>query len=463
MHLSQRTFLRQKPTLSFVLLAVLLAILWLAGGASRADALGQVVVRAAAWAALLAAIIFGERPSFGAVRPVLFLLLAALLLALAQLVPLPPSTWQALPGRELFTEAASASGQPQPWRPWSIVPSATINAASSLIVPVAVLVLVVGLKEEERPWLLGLVLSLIAASTILGLLEFSGAGFDNPLINDTVGQVSGAFANRNHFALFTAIGCMLAPVWAFLDGRNPKWRGPVALGLVLLFALTILASGSRAGLVLGLVALGVGLLLVHQEIRKALRRYPRWIFPALVASIVAVIAIFVLISIAAGRAVSIDRALALDTGQDLRTRALPTILEMVRTYFPMGSGLGGFDPMFRIDEPFDLLTLTYFNHAHNDFLEVILDAGLPGVLLLSAALFWWLWASVRAWRVGSGIRNAAAKVGSATLLLVIIASIFDYPARTPLIMAMMILAGVWLCSPISDGRGSTLPKSRQPL
>jgi O-antigen ligase len=454
---------RLRPSLPFILLAGFLGVLWLAGGASRADALGQVVVRSAAWVALIVAILFGDRPSFRGARPVLSILAAALLLTLLQLVPLPPDIWQALPGRDFFAEAAAASGQPQPWRPWSLVPGATINAASSLIVPVVVLVLAMELKQTERSWLPGLILGLIAASTLLGLLQFSGAVFNNPLINDTAGQVSGVFANRNHFALFTAFGCMLAPVWAFLDGRQPQWRGPVALGLVLLFALTILASGSRAGLLLGVLALGLGLLLVRQGIRKVLSRYPRWVFPALIAGIVGVIAIFVLLSVAADRAVSIDRMLAMDTGQDLRRRALPTVLRMIDTYFPMGSGLGGFDPIFRIHEPFELLSPLYFNHAHNDFLEIALDAGLAGLLLLLAALLWWAWASVHAWRSGPSVRNALPKLGSAMLLLVIVASIIDYPARTPMMMAMIVLAGVWLSDRVEARGGSALPKSSQPL
>lgn len=463
MHAPQRSFLQLRPSLSLIVLVVFLGILWLAGGASRADALGQVVVRSVAWIALIAIILFGGRLSLGGTKPVLFLLGGALLLPLLQLIPLPPSIWQALPGRAFFMEAAAVSGQEQPWRPMSLVPSATVNAVSSLIVPVVMLVLITGLKEAERLWLPGVVLSLIAASTLLGLLQFSGAGFNNPLINDIAGQVSGIFANRNHFALFTAFGCLLAPVWAFLEGRLPQWRGPVALGLVLLFALTILASGSRAGLLVGVLALGLGLIMVRHGIRRALGRYPRWAFPALLAGIGSAVVIFVLISVAAGRAVSIDRVLTVDAGQDMRARALPTVLEMIRTYFPWGSGLGGFDPIFRIHEPFELLALTYHVHAHNDFLEIALDAGLPGILLLAAAIAWWAWASIRAWRAGSSPRYAIPKLGSAMLLLVFIASVFDFPARTPMIMAMIVVAGVWLCSPVEARRGSALPKSGEPL
>ncbi|MCJ8158854.1 O-antigen ligase [Sphingomonas sp. LaA6.9] len=452
-----------RPGISFLLLVVLLGLVLIAGGASRADVAGQVIVRSAAWTALIVAILAGSRPSFGQSRPVLIFLFAACALALLQLVPLPPAVWQALPGRAALSEAAAASGQPQPWRPWSIVPGATVNAAASLIVPFVVLVLVASLTEREKLWLPGFVLGLIAATTLVGLLQFSGVGFNNLLVNDTPGQVSGTFANRNHFALFLAIGCMLAPVWAFLEGRQPHWRGPVAFGLVLLFTLTILASGSRAGMVLGLLALVLGLIMVRRGIRRSIGRSPRWVFPALIAGIVGAVAIFVLISIAADRAVSIDRVLELDAGQDLRRRALPTILEMIRLYFPAGSGLGGFDQVFRMHEPFDLLSLLYLNHAHNDLLEIVLDTGLPGVLLLAAVLLWWAWASVRAWRAGSGASHALPKLGSAMLLLVMIASILDYPARTPMIMAMIILAGIWLSDRVDERPGPALPRSAQDL
>ena len=102
----------------------------------------------------------------------------------------------------MFAEAAILAGQPQPWRPLAIVPGGAANAAASLLVPVAVLVLVAQLRSDERAWLPGILLTVIAVSMIVGLLQFSGMGSNNPLINDSMGQVSGSFANRNHLAIF---------------------------------------------------------------------------------------------------------------------------------------------------------------------------------------------------------------------------------------------------------------------
>lgn len=450
-----------QPSPPFLFLLILLAGIWIAGGASRGDALGQIIVRGLCATACVATALFGRRPALRDVMPVFLFLGAAAALAMVQLIPLPPALWSGLPGRAAFLEAAAAAGIPQPWRPLAIVPDAAVNALFSLIVPATVLLLVSQLRDQERDLLPAIFLGLISGSALIGLLQFSGAGFDNPFINDSPGQVSGIFANRNHLALFLSIGCVLAPGWAFVDGRRSGWRPPVALCLVLLFALTILASGSRTGLALGIIGLVIGLILARGGIARTMRRYPRWATPALIAGIVAILGIAVLASVAADRAVSIDRIIGIDPGQDMRGRGLPVVLSMIGTYFPVGSGLGGFDPIFRMHEPFSLLKVTYFNHAHNDWLEVVLDAGLPGLLLLLAGLCWWGWASTQAWQRGSD--RVLARTGSATLLLVMVASLFDYPARTPMVMVVMAVAGAWLSAGRAKRNRSALPDSTQHL
>jgi O-antigen ligase len=242
-----------------------------------------------------------------------------------------------------------------------------------------------------------------------------------------------------------------------------QWRGPVGLGLLLLFALTILASGSRAGMAIGTAAIMIAGIIARRGLRRELRHTPRWVLPVVLAAIIALLGASVLASVAADRAVSIQRSLSIDVEQDMRNRAFPTVWEMTRDAFPAGSGLGGFDPLFRIHESLDLLKPTYFNQAHNDFIEVVLGAGLPGLLLLIAALAWWAWASVRAWRNLANRQSMLPQLGSAVILLVIAASVFDYPARTPLIMAVIVIATVWLSGPSEENVVSALPGSGQHL
>lgn len=452
---------RFAPSLSLVLLAMMMMVLWVAGGGSRADVQGQAVVRGFCVFALIALALFGDWKRMPD-PPVLWILLAAMIaLPLVQLIPLPPSLWQALPGRGVFAQAAE-NGAPQPWRPWSIVPDATLNAAMSLVVPVVALLLVSGLRDDERRFLPAMLLGTIIASMLLGLLQFSGAGLDNPLINEVAGGMSGSFANRNHFALFLALGCLIAPVWVFLGGRGLYWRGPTGIGLILLFVLAVLGSGSRAGMVLSVLALIMGTMLVAKDLRRAFRGTPRWALPAIVVGMASCLAMFVLISIAADRAVSVQRLFAVSVEQDMRGQGLPVVLAMIRSYFPFGSGIGGFDPVFRLHEPFGLLAPSYFNHAHDDFLEILLDGGILGAALLAAAIGWWLFASIRAWRGGTRMR--LARTGSAMLLLILIASVFDYPARTPMMMMVVVIAAVWLHGGGETGSGrAALPRENQHL
>lgn len=431
-----------RPSFAFLVLCILLGLAWLTGGASRADALGQTIMRTGAWLALIGLGLFGPRPMLRQAGPVMWLLMGSLGLVLLQLVPLPLSLWQGLSGRDALQGATQLARQVPDWRPLSIVPGATLNAAASLVVPAAIMIATLGIAERERAWLPAILLSLVLLCALIGLLQFSGAGFNNPFVNDAPGQVSGTFANRNHFALFMAIGCVLAPVWAFQEGRRPQWRAPVAVGLVLLFVLTILASGSRAGIIVGILGTVTGILVVGASLLRELRRYPRWVVLLLLLAVAGVIAGFVALSIFADRAESINRVVMDEGDEDMRTRALPILFALERLYWPIGTGFGSFDPVFRMAEPDRLLKPTYFNHAHNDFLEIMLDGGLAGALLLVGAIGWWGWASFRTWFVGAGLVRARA--GSAILLLILVASLFDYPARTPMMMTVIMLAALWL-------------------
>jgi len=462
MRFRQRRFV---PSLPFVLLVIFLGSLLLSGGASRADALGQALARSGAWIVLIIVALFGARnpdAKSRALQPVAVFLGCIAIIAVIQLIPLPPSWWQLLPNRALLADAARATGEVQPWRPWSIAPSATLNALFSLVVPLATLVMVNRLCDREYQWLPGLVLCLIAGSMLAGLVQVAGLPLDNPLINDAAGVVSGTFANRNHFALFLAIGCIVAPVWAFQFGSDAPWRGLAALSLVVLFSLTNLATGSRAGIVLAIVGLGGGLFLVRRAILVSLRWHSRWVKIAIFGGIIAVLASFAVVSIVSNRALSVDRALALNLGDDVRSRALPAIMTMVREYFPFGAGLGTFDASFRIQEPMGLLRTTYLNHAHDDWLELVLDAGLLGLVLLVATIAWWSFATARAWRGGVGREALRSRLGSAVLLLVAGASVVDYPARTPIIMSIMVIAATWLSNSRKGDRASSANLSKTP-
>src|SRR3546814_6135951 len=119
----------------------------------------------AAWSLLILAILLSARPVIAGADAAFWLLLATVLLVLLQLVPLPPAIWTALPGRDVLLGALPGEAV---WRPGSIVPSATINAASSLIVPFVTFTLVSALRDEEKAWLPTILLVVIFLSMLVG-------------------------------------------------------------------------------------------------------------------------------------------------------------------------------------------------------------------------------------------------------------------------------------------------------
>lgn len=455
-----------RPSLFSILLIMLFAVLWFAGGSSRGEVPGQIAVQLAAWSAMVLTVLLAPRLACDNRDP-LRLLAAIALVPLVQLVPLPPAVWQALPGHGGLAEAARLSGEAQPWRPIAVVPGATLNAVFALAVPAAVLLLAGGLKETSRAWLPGLIVALAVAAAFVGLIQFSGNRFEQPLIGYRY-DVSGIFGNRNHFALFIAVGCLAIPVWALGKRSGPGWRGAVALGLPVLLVVTVLASGSRAGMAIMAAALVFGPLTVRENIRRLLTGRPRWAAPVLATGALLLIVAAVALSFTSGRADSINRAIGGEVTEDMRARALPTVLTMTYDYFPVGIGLGGFDPVFRRYEPFNLLKPTYFNQAHNDLLAVVLEGGLLGLLVLLAAVIWWVRASFVVWRQIGRHDDAVGQImrgrfGSAALGLVLAASLVDYPVRAPLIAATVALNAALLAWGRAARRPLSLPLRERPI
>lgn len=429
--------------LSFWLLAAFLTILWLAGGASRADVSGQVVCRFFAWIFLAALAFQANRISWRPFAPLFGLLGLAVLASACQLVPLPPSLWTELPGHSLLARAAEVSGQAQPWRPISIAPGATTNALASLVVPAAVLLLCANLSQLQHWRLAVLLLGFVFAGSLLALLQVSGAEVRIPLINHAPASVSGNFANRNHFALFVASGCLLAAVIGAARHRVHRGFSIGALLLLPFFLLVVFGVGSRAGLLLTALAMGIALVVARKELRRRVDRLSKKVTIAVGLAAMSAIIAAIVASLYLGRATAVTRALELESSDDLRNRALPYVLDATQRYFPFGSGFGTFDPAYRIEEPYDLLDLTYFNHAHNDWLEVVMTGGAIGALILVLAVIWYVMSLRQLWKE-RGSSDLLPVAGAGILILFMIASLFDYPARTPSGMAMLVIAAVWL-------------------
>ena len=166
------------------------------------------------------------------------------------------------------------------------------------------------------------------------------------------------------------------------------------------------------------------------------------------------VAALVLLAVGSDRAVSIDRLLANDASGDLRFRALPTIVRLIGAYAPWGSGLGTFEQVFKLHEPDVLLSPGYLNHAHNDWLELVATGGLAAVVLLVLSIGGLAFAIVR--RLADRQRGERlpplVRLGALALLLFALASLSDYPLRTPSLACLAAVAVLWTSSSPSRSR-----------
>jgi len=379
-------------------------------------------------------------------------MLAIFVLVGAQLVPLPPSFWRNMPGREIVTEIDGLAGLGDVWRPMSLTPGATWNAFYSLFVPLAALLLMVQLRRSERGQLLPILIGVGLLSALMGVFQVIG-GDDSSFYFYQItnsGSAVGLFANRNHAAVFLACMFPMLAVFASTNARTieqARFRTWAAVVACLFIVPLILVTGSRGGLLTGLVGLVSIPLLYHQPVvanppkRKAARFNPVYLVGTLGTVCLG------LLTILLARAQAFDRLLAFDQKEEARFLMWRPIAAMAYKYFPFGSGFGSFEQVYQLDEPSAQLRTTYVNHAHNDVLEVYLTGGAGAVALLALGVALWAYSS---WSVWTDRRKANssgidyARLGSVLLLILGLASVADYPLRVPSIACFAIVAAIWL-------------------
>ncbi|MBX9898348.1 MAG: O-antigen ligase family protein [Qipengyuania sp.] len=446
--------LRAQPV--FVLLAILVGVQFLIGGASRDDVVSLMVLRPLNVLILALSIFWGWRLAWQHSRPLLIFGLATVGLTLIHLVPLPPALWTALPGRDIVADIFDAAKVPLPWQPISLAQIRTWNALFFLAGPLAALILTAGLGRFANGLVLRALIAIGLISGLIGLLQAIGP-VKGPLYFYRItnfGDGVGLFSNRNHQAVF------IAAMFPLLAAHFSLWRANadrlmfqkvLTASVALFFVPLILVSGSRIGLILGAFALGLAAW-VYSPPQAVGRRDSLALYRRLTrtASIGAAVLGVALLSIVAVRARLLERLFASDPSTEIRVQALPTNLEIAGAFFPIGSGIGSFVEVYRYFEPDALLNERYLNHAHNDFLEAVMTAGLPGLLLIVAALSMGLLGALRLARagrvaVGSPVRSEIilGRAGIATLFLLALASVTDYPLRVPSLAVVAAISATW--------------------
>ncbi|HET9160547.1 MAG TPA: O-antigen ligase family protein [Caulobacteraceae bacterium] len=428
------------------------------GGATHGEAVSSAIVRLAAIPILVIALrwLFDHGLTPAARWPTL-VLAAAAAIPLLQIIPLPPAIWTHLPQRDQVAQAFAAAGLAQPWLPISLTPSATVDALLSLIPPAAAFLGVLTLDERARRRATLAVIGATLLSAVLSAGQIA-AGEDSALRFYSVTNVDSAvgfFANRNHYAALLVITLPLLAYWlAHWEGRGRGHRAVnilIAAGLMVIFVVSLGVTRSRAGIGLGLVAILASALLLWFS-RATPKIVPLMMVAALVigGGLVSAFALQPLLN-------RLDSSLP----SDARVTILPLAIDAAKAYAPLGSGLGSFVPVFQGFERPDGMTAQFINHAHDDYLELLVETGVLGAAVVLAGLAWIAVAGIRAVGWPSGRDPDLPRVAAVVVLLLLAHSLVDYPLRTAA-MSVVFAMACGLLTPPSESSPRRRSRIGQP-
>jgi O-antigen ligase len=374
-----------------------------------------------------------EAPLPRPIKQLLALIGLALLLAAIQLVPLPTSLWASLPGREQFLEGFALLGVAPGALPSSLAPYDSVATLLALLPPLGMLAAMIGLRGYSAGWLAAALIAGTVAGVLLGILQVTSA---NPLASpwylyrqSNFGVATGFFANSNHMASLLLVSVpFIAALGATVRERAKDVRvKSAALALVggglIVVILGLILNGSLAGYGLALPVVLASLLMLF----GARTRFARAGLIAVGLASLAALALLWTSPVSRGAATSVSS----------RQEMLVNSLGLVREYGLVGSGIGTFEQVYRLNEDPAAVDRYYVNHAHDDYIELAIETGLPGIILLLLFLVWWGNAVWRMARSPTADQFAmAAAIASAAALL---HSAVDYPLRTGAMSAVFAM------------------------
>jgi O-antigen ligase len=376
--------------------------------------------------------------------------IAALVLAIPvlQLIPVPPAVWQSLPGRGDALAALQLVGAGDSWRPVSLVPDKTLACILALVPPLGLMVLVSQLELEERRPILYASVALACLTTAMGIAQLlapNGAlTFYSPYY---AGWITGFQIGRNGTAdvLLTGLIALAAVAKLALDGKvgqrlASQPNGPLlglfaSLGVV--FAVAVIMTGSRAGLMHLLVPVIAGIVMFSVRSKGALVMRRRMLAFAALSAIT--LASLVALSFAPGTS-ALGRVWKRIAGlEDNRAQIWDLAMSAWHAYWPVGIGRGGYIAAATPLEPLESLGINGPNRAHNEYIEMGIEAGLAAYAVFAAVVLGIAFIAVRKWRAEAS-REARVQLifGASVLILFASHSLIDYSLR---FLSLACLAG----------------------
>jgi len=398
-------------------LSILMAACCLLGGTSQPVLLGKLPLYLFSLLIIGWAVTSKKRdPLTSLISPIFVLGSLFVGLFLLYLIPLPPEIWTSLPGRRKVVEGFTLTESELPWLAISLTPEDTLASIWNFLPPIAVaLILILDLRVQEFRRALITIILVSFISVILGFLQLL---ISNKMLYiyefSNFGNAVGFFSNANHFAGFLA---MIFPI-CYYSSKN-YLSGFASINLVFL-AIGILSTSSMTGYIL-LAYVFLLSIFCLQRGKKA----------RLFTLVVALIGITALL---------IDFFYLQKFGKQFienftLTKGLSRY-EMYTTIFSIpdfpaffGTGPGSFYDIYLLNENRNTMSTKFANQLHNDFLQITLELGFPGLIIMIVTSCWAIYVLIAEALKGKN-GDKLKLIGAISVSSILIASMPDYPLRT---------------------------------
>lgn len=367
---------------------------------------------------------------------------AAVMIVALQFVPIPAELWHMSPARTALAQEGDLTGTAYAPLLWGLLPHEAMKSAIWALPAFALGVAMLRLphwKPEHLAWaiIFAMVLSVLIGAVQLSQGETSPAYF-YAITNR--GSTVGFFANANHLATLLLMSIPFIAALIAQQRQQHRWGNgaflAMAIGLLVVVLAGIAANGSRAGFALvgPVLAASIMICFATPTVRKAaVIGFPLCLMGALV---------WVFTSEGGAAFLALENAPSTGNRMYIWGRAWAAFGD----FLPLGSGLGTFAEVIRRYEDAGAVSNVYVNHAHNDYLELLLEFGLLLVPVLVAFFIWWSSRAGRIWLArAANPFSRAAVVASAVVL---VHSLVDYPLRTTslssVFVASLVMMTLWL-------------------
>ncbi len=297
----------------------------------------------------------------------------------------------------------------------------------------ALLVLLIALLRSPTRilWLVAVILAIAVFQTFFGMVNYysESAVFGWAPTHYALKRVTGSYVNRNFYANLVAMSAGFSFIWVLTRSRTESSlsrtrrhvRGGsevVALALLLIMLSGLMLSGSRAAIVSFAGAAVFVFFFVLRDDRLRI---------SIAGLLLTGLTSFVLF----GAQLMGQRFSRLGIEASDRLEQWKTTLGLINGSKITGFGAGSYETVFRSRPSGELGPMTY-NHAHNDYLELMLEQGVVGLFLLGAIVCILVWKSLhKLYQSRSLLRKRLILSGIFGASVILLHALVDFPFQVP--------------------------------